>query len=86
MSSKEPKWTQTLPQSIYCSKSLIKDIRINAYYIMMKYEMKEILNWKQVKIILWKEQKRHRKKRDKWRKKEVEEQWDNDRTYQERWC
>jgi len=36
----------------------------------MKYEMKEILNWKQVKIIWWKEQKRHKKKGDKWRKKE----------------
>ena len=37
---------------------------------MMKYEKKEIWNWKQVEIILWKEQKDWGKKRDKWRKKE----------------
>jgi len=30
---------------------------INAQYRMMRYEMKEIWNWKQVEIILWKEQR-----------------------------
>jgi len=42
---------------------------------MMKYEMKEILNWKQVKIILWKEQKRHKKKGDDERSGRRVRQW-----------
>jgi len=49
---------------------------------MMKYEIKEIWNWKQVKIILWKEQRdKWRKKISKERRREVEES-DNDMTYQ----
>jgi len=52
----------------------------------MKYEMKEILNWKQVKIILWRNKRDiGRKEISKERRREVEEEWDNDRTYQERW-
>ena len=52
----------------------------------MKYEMKEIWNWKQVEIILWKEQRdRGRNEISEEKRREVEEEWDNDRTYQERW-
>ena len=50
---------------------------------MMKYEMKEILNWKQVEIILWKEKRdRGRNKISEERRKEVEESY-NDMTYKE---
>jgi len=34
-----------------------KHMGISTQYRMMKYEMKEIWNWKQVEIILWKEQR-----------------------------
>jgi len=78
----EQKWTQTLLQSIYCSKSPSKDMHINAHR-MMKYEMKKNWNWKQVEIILWKEQRdRERKKINKEIRRGVEE-LDNDRTYKE---
>jgi len=48
---------------------------------MMKYEIKEIWNWKQVEIVLWKEQRdRGRKEISKERRREVKES-DNDMTY-----
>jgi len=49
----------------------------------MKYEMKEIWNWKQVEIILWKEQRdRGRNEISEEKRREVKGS-DNDRTYKE---
>ena len=49
----------------------------------MKYEMKEIWNWKQVEIILWKEQRdRGRNEISEEKRREVKES-DNNRTYKE---
>jgi len=62
------------------SKGAKKHTSINAHYRMMKYEMKEIWNWKQVEIILWKEQKDRERKEISEERREVEES-DNDITY-----
>jgi len=55
----------------------------NIEHRMMKYEMKEIWNWKQVEIILWKEQRdRGRKEISEERMREVKE-LDSDMRYEE---
>jgi len=65
---------QTLLQSIYCWKFLSKHTH--------KYTV-EIWNWKQVHIILWKEQRdRGKKEISEERMREVEKS-DNDMTYKE---
>jgi len=52
---------------------------------MMKYEMKEIWNWKQVEIILWKEQRdRERKEISEEKRREMEES-NNDIGHIKRW-
>jgi len=54
---------------------------INAQHRMMKYEMKEISNWKQIEIILLKkERNRRRKEISEERRREMEESY-NDKTY-----
>ena len=56
---------------------------INAQYRMMKYEMKEIWNWKQVEITLWKEQRDKGIKEISEERRREMEQLDNDMAYKE---
>jgi len=56
---------------------------INAQYRMMKYEMKEIWNWKQVEITLWKEQRDKGIKEISEERRRGMEQLDNDMAYKE---
>jgi len=66
------------------SINLILKIQVNTQYrMMMKYEMKETWNWKQVEITLWKEQRdKGMKEISEERRKKIE-QSDNDMTYKE---
>jgi len=49
----------------------------------MKYEMKEIWNWKRVEIILWKEQRDIRRKLISEEKRREVEESNNDMKYKE---
>jgi len=84
MHSKEAR-VNTNPSSInqYIAQSLSKHTYINAQYRIMKYEMKQIWIWKQVEIILWKEQRDRGRKEISEERRREEKESDNDMTYKE---